>query len=158
MYYCFGGTGKRLPFFLPSRLIQFEYLNENDADQDYLKIAEPYQKDIDFAFFVVNFGYSKSDYDSLTPRQIAFIRKAWENKMVTDSYNMYNAAFTAYYNANRPKRKKALKLWKKTKVKKADMETIRENIKIIREVESAEGTGWVDAIYKANNLPLVRRS
>lgn len=78
--------------------------------------------------------------------------------MVTDSYNLYNADFTAYYNANRPKRKKALKLWNKSKVKKADMESIRENIKIIREVEKAEGTGWVDAIYKANNIPLIRRS
>lgn len=147
-----------MPFFLPSSLIEFEYLSGNEADQDYVKIAEPYQKDIDFAFFVVNFGYSKSDYDALTPRQISFIRKAWENKMVTDSYNMYNADFTAYYNANRPKRKKALKLWNKAKVKKVDMEIIRENLKIIREVEKSEGIGWVEAIYKANNLPLIRRS
>ena len=122
-----------------------------------MEIAEPYQKDIDFAFFVVNFGYSRSDYDALTPREIAFIRKAWESKMVADSYNMYNADFTAYFNANRPKRKKALKLWNKKKVKKADMEVIRDNLKIIRDVEKTEGTGWVDAIYKANNLPPIRR-
>ena len=122
-----------------------------------MEIAEPYQKDIDFAFFVVNFGYSRSDYDALTPREIAFIRKAWESKMVADSYNMYNADFTAYFNANRPKRKKGLKLWNKKKVKKADMEVILDNLKIIRDVEKTEGTGWVDAIYKANNLPPIRR-
>lgn len=154
---CPGGVGKGLPFFLPRRLIEFEYFSSDEADQEYMEIAEPYQKDIDFAFFVVNFGYSRSDYDALTPREIAFMRKAWESKMVADSYNMYNADFTAYFNANRPKRKKALKLWNKKKVKKADMEVIRDNLKIIRDVEKTEGTGWVDAIYKANNLPSIRR-
>ena len=98
---CSGGVGKGLPFFLPRRLIEFEYFSNDEADQEYMEIAEPYQKDIDFAFFVVNFGYSRSEYDALTPREIAFIRKAWESKMVADSYNMYNAAFTAYFNANR---------------------------------------------------------
>ena len=121
-----------------------------------MKIAESYQREIDFAFFVVNFGYSKADYEALTPKEIAFIRKAWETKMVTESYNMYSAAFTACYNANRPKRKKALKLWKKAKVKKADMEIIQENMQTIREVEEREGKGWVSAIYKANHMPLGR--
>ncbi len=74
--------------------------------------------------------------------------------MITESYSMYNAAFTAFYNVNRPKRKKALKLWKKAKVKKADMEIIHENMKVIHEVEEKEGRGWVDAIYKANSIPL----
>ena len=36
-----------------------------------MEIAEPYQKDIDFAFFVVNFGYSRSDYDALTGLTLA---------------------------------------------------------------------------------------
>ena len=121
-----------------------------------MKIAESYQREIDFAFFVVNFGYSKADYEALTPKEIAFIRKAWETKMVTESYNMYNAAFTACYNVNRPKRKKALKLWKRAKVKKADMEIIQENMQTIREVEEREGKGWVSAIYKANHMPLGR--
>ena len=49
-----------------------------------MEIAEPYQKDIDFAFFVVNFGYSRSDYDALTPREIVFIRKArWWQTAIT---------------------------------------------------------------------------
>lgn len=60
-----------MPFFLPRRLIEFEYFSSDEADQEYMEIAEPYQKDIDFAFFVVNFGYSRSDYDALTGLTLA---------------------------------------------------------------------------------------
>lgn len=68
---CPGGARKGLPFFLPRRLIEFEYFSSEEADQEYMEIAEPYQKDIDFAFFVVNFGYSRSDYDALTGLTLA---------------------------------------------------------------------------------------
>lgn len=68
---CPGGVGKGLPFFLPRRLIEFEYFSSEEADQEYMEIAESYQKDIDFAFFVVNFGYSRSDYDALTGLTLA---------------------------------------------------------------------------------------
>ena len=102
-----------MSFFLPSRLVDLEYLSDDEVDDQYEKIAEPYLEDIDFAFFVVNFGYTKKDYESLTKREKAFIYKAWENKVVSDSYNTYNACFTAFYNANRKKNKRALKLWKK---------------------------------------------
>ncbi len=118
-----------------------------------MKIAEPYLKEIDFAFFVTNFGYTKSDYEQLTPREIAFIKKAWEDKMVSDSYNMYNAMFKASYNVQRPKRKRALKLWQKSRTKKADMEVVQDNLRIVKEVEQNEGMNWVKQIYKANNLP-----
>lgn len=118
-----------------------------------MKIAEPYLKEIDFAFFVTNFGYTKSDYEQLTPKEIAFIKKAWEDKMVSDSYNMYNAMFKASYNVQRPKRKRALKLWQKSRTKKADMEVVQDNLRIVKEVEQNEGMNWVKQIYKANNLP-----
>lgn len=65
---------------------------------------------------------------------------------------MYNAVFTAAYNANRPKRKKALKLWQKAKTQKADMETVKGNITIAREVEEKEGKDWVSLVYKKNGL------
>ncbi|PWM20343.1 MAG: hypothetical protein DBX49_00860 [Clostridia bacterium] len=115
-------------------------------------MAEPYQNDLDFAFFAANLGYSKRDYDELTPREKAFIYKAWESKVVADTYNVYNAVFTATYNVNRPKRKKALKLWRKAKMQKADMEVVYENLAIAKEVEAKEGRGWVDLIYKKNGL------
>ena len=81
-----------------------------------------------------------------------FIYKAWENKIVSDSYNIYNAVFTATYNVNRKKNKRALKLWRKISVRKADMEVIHDNLTVIKEVEKKEGYSWVDAIYKANGL------
>lgn len=78
--------------------------------------------------------------------------KAYEDKVISEGYNMYNAVFTAVYNANRPKRKKALKLWRKAKTQKANIETVNENLAIAREVEAKEGKAWVDLIYKKNGL------
>lgn len=107
---------------------------------------------MDFAFFAVNFGYSKADYEALTPREKIFLLKAWENKLVSDTTFIYNAVFTASYNVNRGRRKRALKLWRKARVQKADMDVVSENLGIIREVEACEGKGWVDLIYERNGL------
>lgn len=95
-----------------------------------------------------NFGYSRTDYDALTRKEKMFIYKAWENKLVADSTHLYNAVFTAVYNATRQKRKRALKLWRKNKVKKANAETVSENLEIVREVEANEGKSWIDKIYR----------
>ena len=132
-------------------MIQFEYLS-SDPDPDFDRMVEPYRKDMDFAFFAVNFGYSKADYEALTPREKVFLLKAWENKLVSDTTFIYNAVFTASYNVNRGKRKRALKLWRKARIQKADMDVISENLGIILEVEAHEGKGWVDLIYERNGL------
>lgn len=107
---------------------------------------------MDFAFFAANFGYSKADYNALTPREINFLYKAWENRVIADSYYLYNAVFTAVYNVNRPKRKRALKLWKKRSTQRVNMEVVQENLSIIREVEKKEGNSWVRKIYAANHM------
>ncbi len=65
---------------------------------------------------------------------------------------MYNAMFTATYNVNRPKRKRALQLWKKERVRKANTEVLYENLKIVKEVEGREGKGWIEKVYKKNGL------
>ena len=65
---------------------------------------------------------------------------------------MYNAVFTATYNVNRKKNKRALKLWRKARTRKADMEVVHDNLAIIRKVEAKEGKGWIDLIYKKNGL------
>ena len=145
-----------MSFFLPGRLIDFEYLL-GEPDPEYDRIAKPYQKEIDFAFFAVNFGYSKSDYESMTPKEKAFIYKAWEEKIVSDSFRIYNAVFTAVYNVNRKKGKRALKLWKKAKVKKADMNTVQENMEVIKEVEANEGKSWINTIYRRNGMEILSR-
>lgn len=116
-------------------------------------MAKPYQNDIDFAFFAANFGYSRADYDALTQKEKAFICKAWEERTISEAYNIYNAVYTATYNVNRPKRKRALRLFKKSGVQRANMETVHEDMKIIQEVEQSEGKSWIDLIYKASGLP-----
>ncbi len=145
-----------MSFFLPSRLVDFEYFG-TEPDEEYAKIAEPYQNDIDFAFFAVNFGYSKRDYQELTPREKVFIYKAWENKTIADSSSFYNAMFTATYNVNRSKNKHALKLWKKKSRKHADMDRVKENISIIKSVDKKEGKSWIDFIYDKNGLKKPRK-
>lgn len=140
-----------MPFFLPRSLIRLEYLSGENSEEE-KEIAKPYEKEIEFAFFAVNLGYSKQEYEALTPREIRFIYKAWENKIVSDSYYMYHAMFTAFYNVNRPKRKRALKLWEKAKTRKADMEIVKRNLKLVREVEKKEGKSWVEQIYKFNHI------
>lgn len=72
--------------------------------------------------------------------------------MISENYLTYNAVFTATYNVNRKKNKKALKLWKKSKVQKADIETVQDNLKIVHEVEGKEGKGWIDRILEANGM------
>ena len=141
-----------LSFFLPGRLIDFTYLSGGDPDPEYEREGKSYRRDIDFAFFAVNFGYSKSDYEELTPRERAFIYKAWEDKLVSDTTFLYNAVFTATYNCNRKKGKRALKLWKKLKVRKANMEVVQENMSTIMQIEQKEGKDWIAQIYEANGL------
>ena len=97
-------------------------------------MAKDYQKEIDFAFFVVNFGYSKSDYEMLTPCEKAFVYKAWENKAVSDSTMFRDAALNAISNAFRKKNKRFIRLWKK-KQKKANKDVIKENLHVIEEAE-----------------------
>ena len=100
-----------MPFFLPRRLIELEYLKtKNPSSEEEIKEAKPYRNDMDFAFFAVNFGYTRAQFNALTPREIAFLYKAYEDSFVSRSYQLYNACFTAFYNANRGKKRRALKL------------------------------------------------
>lgn len=105
---------------------------------------------MDFAFFAVNFGYSKSDYEQLTPREVRFIYKAYEDMVVSQSYRIYNAVYTAFYNANRPKRKRALKLFKK-KGAKISREQQKETLDAVLESQKNDGN-WVARLYKENGF------
>ncbi len=143
-----------MSFFLPSRLVDFEYI-QTEEDTEYSEIAKPYSKTIDFAFFAVNFGYSKADYQALTPKERLFIYKAWEQKKVSLTSDIYNAVFTAFYNVQRGK-KRALKLFKK-KQRKIDKNTLDFNLKTILKVEEKEGKGWLEQVYKANGMRFKRK-
>ena len=127
-----------MPFFLPRRLIDWTYFDAGNTEPD--EEAKPY------------FGFSKRDYNEMTRREIAFLLKAYETRTVEMTQYLYNAVYTAVYNAMRGKNKRALKLWHKRKTQKADMETIQENINIVMDVESKEGKGWVDIVLAANGI------
>lgn len=135
-----------MPFFLPNELIEFEYLGGEESDT---KIAESYRNDLDFAFFVVNFHYTKKDYDDLTPTQIAFIKKAWETKIVSDSQLVNAAVINAIVNANRKKGKRFKPLWQK-KPKKVDKDEMRGRLEAVKRHDEKVGKGWVEKIYQAN--------
>lgn len=140
-----------MSFFLPGRLVELDYFKSTEKDPEYDELAKPYRREMDFAFFVVNFGYTKRDYLELTNLEKAFIYKAWESKKVSDSTLEYNAVFTANYNLNRKKGKRPLKLFRSVS-KKVDKEVLDENRVIIKEIEKEEGKGWLELIYKANGL------
>ena len=142
---------KGLPFFLPSRLIDFEYFSTEDQDSEYKNLAKPYQKDMDFAFFAVNFGYSKADYEDLTPRERMFILKEWESKTVSDTTHMRNAFMNGYMNARRKKNKRLIPLWKK-KGKRADRDIVKTNLQAVLENQKKEGRSWIELIYQKNGL------
>lgn len=132
-----------MPFFIPLRLLEPEYFkNENKEPQE----QSPYSEYEDFAFFAVNFGYSKKDYESLTPTEKAFIIKAYETKTVNDSTFIRNAVLNAVNNAFRKKGKQFIELWKKQQ--KYDEEEIENDLKIIKENEEKEGKGWIALIYQ----------
>lgn len=118
-------------------------------------MAKPYKDQMDFAFFVVNFGYTKRDYLELSEVEKLFIMKAWENYTVSWSTLVRDAVFNAVGNALRKKNKRFRKLWKKRQMK-ADKEVIRENTKTINEIEKRE-KGWIDRIYAANGMKKPKR-
>lgn len=120
----------------------------------YEKEAKDYLDTMDFAFFVVNFGYTKADYEALTPAEKLFIRKAYEDKTVGDSSLFEKAVEVAIGNTVcRKKGKRALSLWHKQQ-RPADKVVVEKQIEIVNEVEEKNGKDWVQAIYKAAGIKM----
>lgn len=140
-----------MSFFLPRRLIELEYLKSDAPDIEYNKEAEPYSKELDFAFFVVNFNYTKAAYNALTMREKAFIYKAWEDKQVCETSLINKAVSNAVSNVLRKKNSKAIPLWKR-KPRKGNTENGKRLISEIKKIEKSQGTSWIDKIYKANGM------
>lgn len=140
---CFCVT-KRLPNFLPKRLVEFEYL-ETKTDEDYQELARNYQKEIELAFFMVNFGLSKVEYESLRPIEKHFIYKAYENKLVSETTHIQRALQTAFYNVQRPKGSTPLVLWKR-KTKGEATEHLKKAYEEMRQLEKQ--SHWVKYLYE----------
>lgn len=114
-------------------------------------MAKPYKDVMDFAFFAVNFHYSKEDYLSLTPVERAFILKAREDKIVSETTLIRDAVLNAVSNALRKKNARFRKLWKKIQAP-SDKEKAHEDIMTVQEIESKEGKGWIAKILEANGF------
>lgn len=137
-----------MPNFLPRRLIEFEYL-DGSSDEDYTKLASSYQKEIELAFFIVNFGMSKQEYESLRPIEKHFIYKAYENKLVSDTTHTQRAVQTAFYNVQRPKNAPMLPLWVK-KVSRETLQNVKEAYVEMKKEETKESPLWVKKLYQLN--------
>lgn len=137
-----------MPFLIPSQLIKFEYLVGDSGNEKQEDLARNYQNEIDLAFFVTNFNYSKEEYHQLTPKERAFIMKAWENKLVSDTKHIRNAVLNAINNAFRKKSSRFIDLWKKERP--VDIEVAQAQIKLVEKLETNKK--WVDKIYEANGM------
>lgn len=95
---------------------------------------------------MTEFHLSKADYEALTPAEIAFVMKAWEDKTVRDTTYIRDAVLNAIINGMRKKRQKFRKLWKKSGKMTADKKTdFRTKLKTIEEIEKKE-KGWIDKV------------
>lgn len=100
----------------------------------------------------MHFGYTRADYDALTQTERAFIMKAYEDMVVSDSTTTRNAVFNATINANRKKGKPFRKLWQRAR-RQADREKARDDLSTIRDIEKQEKKGksglplWLERVY-----------
>ena len=124
--------------------------NPTPADIRKAELAKPYQYEMDLAFFIVQLGMSKNDFDQLTEKEKLFIRKEYENKFLHDTTWFRNAALNAIGNANRKKGKKFIDLFPK-KAHRVDKDYNDNAVKNVLDIEKKKGKSWVEKIFKANN-------
>ncbi len=94
---------------------------------------------------MVNFGFSRREYDDLTKKEKAFIVKEWETKLVRDVTFARDAHLNAIVNGTPRKSRRFIELFKK-KPKKTDAEELRNTYEGILAYEKQKGTSWVDRI------------
>lgn len=115
------------------------------------ELAKNFSYERDLAFFVVQIGMSRKEFDKLTEKEKMFIKKEHENKFISETTWFRNAVLNAEANANRKKSAKFIELFPK-KQAKADKEYNEDAIQIILEMENKNGKTWVEKVYKANNI------
>lgn len=102
---------------------------------------------------MTEFHFSKAEYEALTPAEIQFIMKAWEDKTVRDTTYVRDAVLNAIVNGLRKKRQKFRKLWKKagmmTEDKQMDM---KQKLQAIEEIEKKSPKNWIEKILENAGL------
>lgn len=93
-----------------------------------MKLFEPETK---FAFFAANYGWTREQYESITPIERLFLIKEYENKVVRLSTLLQGAVELAVANVFRKKGKSRKKLWKK-KYKEGEIPISRKEFKDLR--------------------------
>ena len=99
--------------------VEFEYLISSNSDKEEKSKGFEYEKTL--AFFIVNLGFTRKEFDELTRKEMLFILKAWENKIVMQSQLQANAFYNAYCNANRKKNTSPIPLWEKKNKKQVNI-------------------------------------
>ena len=113
-------------------------------------LAEQYQDDIRFAFFVAEFGYNREEYEALTERQIAFIQKAWEQREVRRTTLINLAVNNAMANSYRKRGSSPIPLFGDNKADFIDAETAKEQMKSIEKTFQNAGKDWIKKIWAGN--------
>lgn len=120
-------------------MIGFRYLNTAADDETRIKAGE-FQREIDLAFFIVNFGFSKREYMELTPRERMFVYRAWEDKLVRDSQLNHDATLLAEANAHRKRGRSIKPLWtKRGQVNPEEMQRLIHKEKTQQEQKGIKG-------------------
>lgn len=73
-----------------------------------------FRRESDYAYFAARLGWTRDQYASLTPVELAFVRKELETRTVQESELLQHAVEVAVANVMRKKGRKAEQLWKKT--------------------------------------------
>lgn len=73
-----------------------------------------FRRESDYAYFAARLGWTPDEYGSLTPVELAFVRKELETRTVQESELLQHAVEVAVSNVMRKKGRKAAQLWKKT--------------------------------------------
>ena len=136
-----------MSFFVPRGLIELEYLVSDEEEED-SEEEQGYERERDLAFFVANFGYTKEDYNQLTPKEKAFIYKAYERKLVLESSIASNGVGIAVRNVLRRDGEPYIQLWEKKNKQIENIEEIMNAVEVVLEMEERDGKDWVKALYR----------
>lgn len=92
-----------------------------------------FARESDYAYFAARLGWTPEQYTSLTPVELAFVRKELETRTVRESEITQHAVEVAVANVMRKKGRKLLELWKKINpersappVKKDEFDALKE--------------------------------
>jgi hypothetical protein len=117
------------------------------ADIRLKELAEPFKYERELAFFVVNLGRSREEFEDFTEKEKLFIQKEYETKFINDTTWTRNAVLNGVSNAMRKKGAKFIDLFKR-KNPRADIEFNENAINTILDMEKKKGKSWVQKIYE----------